>query len=213
VEYIKYEGQNHFILDFKKRIAWSNAILAWFDRWLKGEPEWWQDMYPPIDEPEPVPIDARRIDLGDYGVVMMGEVTRDQILDNLPGWDSEYFEYSPDQDVLQELQEHIHGVELTVVLGTWCSDSSREIPRLWKILEDVGYPVDDVKMFAVGSSRFTLETGISTEVLGWSNRTKRFYEVELVATIIVSRGGEEIGRIIETPVESLERDLLSILNK
>ena len=211
VEYIKYEGQNHFILDFKKRVAWSNAILAWFDRWLKSEPEWWHDMYPPIEEPEPVPIEAIRIDLGDYGTVMMGEVTRDEILDNLPGWDKEYFEYSPDQAVLLELQELIQGAELSVVLGTWCSDSSREIPRLWKILEDIGYPVGDVKMFAVGSSRFTLEMGISTEVLGWSNRTKRFYEVERVATIIVCRDGEELGRIVETPDKSVEEDLLEIL--
>ncbi len=211
VEYIKYEGQNHFILDFKKRIAWSNAILAWFDSWLKEEPEWWHDMYPPIEEPEPASIEARKLDLGDYGKVMMGEVTRDEILDNLPGWDREYFEYTPDPAVIGELQDHIRDVEITVVLGTWCSDSSREIPRLWKILEDTGYPVVDVKMFAVGSSRFTLEMGISTELLGWSNRIKRFYEVERVATIIILRDGEEIGRIIETPDSSVEEDLLEIL--
>jgi dipeptidyl aminopeptidase/acylaminoacyl peptidase len=50
VEYIRYAEQNHFILDYDKRVAWSNAILAWFDRWLKDEPQWWDDMYPPIDE-------------------------------------------------------------------------------------------------------------------------------------------------------------------
>ncbi len=213
VEYIKYEGQNHLILDPEKRIAWSNAILAWFDRWLKDEPEWWNDTYPPIEELEPAPLHATRIDLGDYGAIMMGNVTRDDILDNLPGWDREYFEYTPDPSVLAELQEHIHDAEIRVVLGTWCSDSSREIPRLWKILEEVGYPIDDVEMLAVGSSRFTLEMGISTEVLGWSNRTKRFYGIELVATIIISRDGEEIGRIVEKPIKSVEGDLLAILRK
>ncbi len=50
VEYIRYEGQNHFIIEYKKRIAWSNAIVAWFDKWLKEEAEWWDDMYPPIGE-------------------------------------------------------------------------------------------------------------------------------------------------------------------
>jgi dipeptidyl aminopeptidase/acylaminoacyl peptidase len=213
VEYIKYEGQSHFILDPDKRLAWSNAILAWFDRWLKDEPEWWNGMYPTIEEPPPAPIGATRIDLGEYGVVMMGEVTRDDILDNLPGWDSEYFEYVPDPAVLAELQGRIHDIEITVVLGTWCSDSSREIPRLWKILEEIGYPVDDITMFAVGSSRFTLEMGLATDVLEWSNRTKRYYDVERVATIIVYRGGAEIGRIVETPVKSVEEDLLAILNE
>jgi len=50
VEYIRYDDQNHFIIEYKKRIAWSNAIVAWFDKWCKEEAEWWDDMYPPIGE-------------------------------------------------------------------------------------------------------------------------------------------------------------------
>lgn len=50
VEYIRIEGQNHWIVDYKKRIVWSNAIVSWFDRWLKDESDWWDDMYPPLDE-------------------------------------------------------------------------------------------------------------------------------------------------------------------
>jgi dipeptidyl aminopeptidase/acylaminoacyl peptidase len=48
VEYIRVEGQDHWVLDYKKRIVWSDAILAWFDKWLKAEGEWWDDMYPPL---------------------------------------------------------------------------------------------------------------------------------------------------------------------
>jgi dipeptidyl aminopeptidase/acylaminoacyl peptidase len=48
VEYIRIEGQNHWILDYKKRIVWNNAIVSWFDKWLKGESQWWDDMYPPL---------------------------------------------------------------------------------------------------------------------------------------------------------------------
>jgi dipeptidyl aminopeptidase/acylaminoacyl peptidase len=50
VEYIRYAEQNHFIVDYDKRIAWSNAILSWFDKWLKEEPQWWDDMYPPLED-------------------------------------------------------------------------------------------------------------------------------------------------------------------
>ncbi|MCK4236680.1 MAG: S9 family peptidase, partial [Candidatus Krumholzibacteria bacterium] len=49
VEYVRFADQNHFILDYKKRKIWSNTIVSWFDRWLKGEPEWWNDLYPPLD--------------------------------------------------------------------------------------------------------------------------------------------------------------------
>jgi len=52
VEYIRVEGENHWIIDYKKRIVWHNAIVSWFDKWLKSEPEWWEEMYPPLDEEE-----------------------------------------------------------------------------------------------------------------------------------------------------------------
>jgi dipeptidyl aminopeptidase/acylaminoacyl peptidase len=52
VEYIRYGEQNHFIIEYEKRVAWSNAILSWFDKWLKEEPQWWDDTYPPLDEEE-----------------------------------------------------------------------------------------------------------------------------------------------------------------
>jgi len=49
VEYIRVEGQNHWIVDYKKRIVWSNSIVSWFDRYLKDEADWWNDMYPPLE--------------------------------------------------------------------------------------------------------------------------------------------------------------------
>jgi dipeptidyl aminopeptidase/acylaminoacyl peptidase len=46
VEYIQILDQDHHILTYNKRILWTKTILAWFDRWLKYEPEWWQFLYP-----------------------------------------------------------------------------------------------------------------------------------------------------------------------
>ena len=46
VELIKIEGEDHHILTYGKRIRWSNTILAWFDKWLKDQSDWWEDMYP-----------------------------------------------------------------------------------------------------------------------------------------------------------------------
>ncbi|MBM3294643.1 MAG: S9 family peptidase [Candidatus Aminicenantes bacterium] len=47
VDYIQFFDQNHHILAYNKRILWTKTILAWFDRWLKGQPEWWFDLHPP----------------------------------------------------------------------------------------------------------------------------------------------------------------------
>jgi dipeptidyl aminopeptidase/acylaminoacyl peptidase len=46
VEYVRVEGQDHLILAHDQRLLWSRTIVAWFDRWLKGQPEWWEHLYP-----------------------------------------------------------------------------------------------------------------------------------------------------------------------
>ncbi len=46
VEYIQILDQNHYIMTYNKRKIWTRTIMAWFDRWLKDEPEWWYYLYP-----------------------------------------------------------------------------------------------------------------------------------------------------------------------
>ncbi len=216
VEYIKYSGQDHFILDYKKRRSWSDAQIAWFDKWLKDQPEWWDDSYPPLKAPgkkEPEKTGMIRVELENGNSFLLGEVTREDIAENLDQWDIEAYSYVPDEETLMKLEEKIHDVEITCVLGTWCPDSKREIPRLWSILDQLGYPVSDIRMLAVGSSRFTIDMPIPAAHFNWSRNIKEFFDVERVATIILSRDGAEIGRIVETPENSLEKDLLEILEK
>lgn len=43
--FVAVEGENHWILNYEKRMKWQNTIYAWFAKWLKDEPEWWQSMY------------------------------------------------------------------------------------------------------------------------------------------------------------------------
>jgi dipeptidyl aminopeptidase/acylaminoacyl peptidase len=46
VEFVEVLDEDHHILTYNKRIVWMKTILSWFDRWLKGQPEWWDDLYP-----------------------------------------------------------------------------------------------------------------------------------------------------------------------
>ena len=46
VEFVTVDGENHAIYTYQKRIDWNKTIYAWFARWLKNEPEWWQALYP-----------------------------------------------------------------------------------------------------------------------------------------------------------------------
>ncbi|MDO6548262.1 alpha/beta hydrolase family protein [Pseudoalteromonas carrageenovora] len=45
VELIEYKGANHQIFARDKRFDWWNTMLAYFDKKLKDEPQWWDSMY------------------------------------------------------------------------------------------------------------------------------------------------------------------------
>lgn len=46
VEMVLVSGEDHHILDYKKRIEWHNTIMAWFEKELKNQPGKWNMMYP-----------------------------------------------------------------------------------------------------------------------------------------------------------------------
>jgi len=48
-ELVLVEGQNHWIIDYEKRIKWHHTILAWLDKKLKDQPEQWRKMYPNLN--------------------------------------------------------------------------------------------------------------------------------------------------------------------
>jgi acylaminoacyl-peptidase len=50
VELIEIPEQDHWILDREKRYVWWDTMLAWFDYWLKDQPEWWHHLYPETRE-------------------------------------------------------------------------------------------------------------------------------------------------------------------
>ena len=46
VEMVQVEGEDHWILEYSKRIEWHNAIMAWFDKWLMEETGDWKQLFP-----------------------------------------------------------------------------------------------------------------------------------------------------------------------
>jgi dipeptidyl aminopeptidase/acylaminoacyl peptidase len=218
VEYIRVEGQNHFVLDYKKRIAWSDAILAWFDRWLKVEPQWWDDMYPPVRVPTggpgagaPDALGLKRAPLEKYGLVLFGEVRRAEIEREIPAWRSDDAEYVPDSLAVARIAGGLDDVRIICIFGTWCSDSRREVPRLWTILDEAGFPESSLEMYAVASSRFTRDMPLPAGALDWSKDVKSRYGVTAVPTVVIERSGVEIGRITEKPEGLLEENVSRIV--
>ena len=46
VALVEVQGENHHILDYTKRIRWMATQMAWFQKWLKDDPTWWDALYP-----------------------------------------------------------------------------------------------------------------------------------------------------------------------
>lgn len=46
VTMVLVDGQNHWIVDYNKRIKWHYTIISWFDKKLKNQPQQWNNLYP-----------------------------------------------------------------------------------------------------------------------------------------------------------------------
>ena len=46
VALVEVAGENHHILEYSKKEKWLATQLAWFAKWLKDDPTWWDVLYP-----------------------------------------------------------------------------------------------------------------------------------------------------------------------
>jgi thiol-disulfide isomerase/thioredoxin len=109
----------------------------------------------------------------------------------------EYYDiYEPDQSVINQLKQKKEGVEILIILGTWCSDSQEQVPKFFKVLDKMKFNKKSVEMICVSRDK---EAGVVETVN---------YNIQKIPTFIIYKRGREIGRIVETPYTTLEKDLL-----
>lgn len=44
-ELIEIENENHYIKNYSKHIKWQKTIMAWWDKHLKNDSSWWEELY------------------------------------------------------------------------------------------------------------------------------------------------------------------------
>lgn len=139
--------------------------------------------------------------------MLLGKCTRDALLKApFDNWfRSNYDSYKVDSFTCNFIRPLLAGKSITIFMGTWCGDSRREVPRVLKMLDCVGFPMDNLTLVMVSNKDSLYKKSPQHEEAGKN--------IVRVPTIIIEQKGLEIGRIIEFPVTSLEKDLLSILRK
>ncbi len=114
----------------------------------------------------------------------------------LKGYDT----YQPSQDAVNKLTElNKNDITIKIVLGTWCPDSRREVPRFMRILDIWNFPAEKVTFIGVDNFK-NAPVGEFPSL-----------RIERVPTFIIYKNNIESGRIIENPVTSLEQDMVNIL--
>ncbi len=112
-------------------------------------------------------------------------------------------EYQPQDSWLSYLRQAQNAYGLVVAMGTWCSDSREQVPRLLKVLDLLGRasPFRQVTLLGIDRSKKVVPAA-----------SFPYGAVEKVPTIVVTFSGAEVGRIVETPLSSsIEEDLVRIL--
>ncbi|VAX29675.1 hypothetical protein MNBD_IGNAVI01-3184 [hydrothermal vent metagenome] len=136
--------------------------------------------------------------------ILIGLFDRTAFQDSNYAWwfNSGYKFYATDSVVVNELGSvDLDSVNVTIVMGTWCSDSRREVPRFFKIIDELKMPKENIKI--IGVNRKLKSDGEDISSL----------DIKRVPTFIFYKNQKEIGRIIETLEVSLENDILKILKK
>ncbi len=111
----------------------------------------------------------------------------------------EYEKYEVDKNKLPQIKNP-NDYNFVIVMGTWCPDSRREVPRFYKIIDQMGVYPQNIKMYAVDRNFKAGKWDVSK------------FDIERIPTFIVFYQGKELGRIIEKPKKSLEEDLNEIFN-
>jgi tetratricopeptide (TPR) repeat protein len=121
-------------------------------------------------------------------------------------FDPGYNNYQADSVLSSKIKRLVtNDLSMEIFLGTWCGDSRREVPRLLRLLDDIGFPQSHLQIIALGGADSLLKQSPQHEEAG-----KGIFRVP---TIIVYKNNIEINRINEFPTMSLEADLFAILSR
>lgn len=114
-------------------------------------------------------------------------------------FDQRYKEYETDPVTIAKLTFALKDYKIKGFMGTWCGDSKRETPRFYKILDETGFDQNKVELITVNRSKKTPDS------------LEKGFNILRVPTFIFYKNDKEVGRFVEYPRETMEKDFLKIV--
>jgi tetratricopeptide (TPR) repeat protein len=115
-----------------------------------------------------------------------------------------YNDYSVDTITAEKMKSALQHKQFKIFMGTWCGDSRREVPRMFKILNYCGVQSSRIELIMLDDRESVYKQSPDHEERGMN--------IHRVPDFIVFGAKKEMGRIVESPIISLEKDLDKITN-
>ncbi len=132
---------------------------------------------------------------------LIGEVQPQQIIENDPLFGIHVERYKPNAQAIDFLNAYTDSTHIYIFFGSWCRESKKYLPGLVKTLS------------------ITRAPNLRTYYIGVDEQKKlpelflNMFDIRYIPSVVVKKGNEEIGRIIETPHSLIEVHLVDILKK
>jgi hypothetical protein len=135
--------------------------------------------------------------------ILKGIINRDLIANDttFKWYKSNQAGYKPNEEAIKAFNTKAGAVQLIVFGGTWCVDTKYILPKLFALTDAASFSQDNITLLGVDRAKKTISH--LSEALGVIN----------VPTIIVMKGGKELGRVVEYgKTGAWDKELGEILN-
>jgi hypothetical protein len=139
-------------------------------------------------------------------LILLGHCTKQRLTQEpFSTWFTKnYDEYTVDTATAEKFRTLLADKQIRIFMGTWCGDSRREVPRMFKILDYCGVSAARIELIMLNNADSFYKQDPAHDERGMN--------IHRVPDLILIDHKKEIGRIVESPVVSIENDLLKILS-
>ena len=135
--------------------------------------------------------------------ILIGKCTLEGLMSNEifnTAFKTENKYYKIDCNTVEILRNKLDNISIVLFMGTWCGDSKEQVPRFYMIMDMLTYDTHSIKIYCNKRGKYADDP--------YANQ----FNILKIPTFIIFKDGVEIGRIVETPKVSLEKDLLEIIS-
>ncbi|MGB1043226.1 MAG: thioredoxin domain-containing protein [Tenacibaculum sp.] len=138
--------------------------------------------------------------------ILLGKTNKDAFKNESFSWfNINYNNYLTNDKVINHLKDSLNNSTIKVFYGSWCGDSKRELPKFYKVIDEVDFDKNKLEVIAVDKKPEAYKTSPNGEEKGLN--------IHRVPTFIFYKNNKEIGRIVESPKQDFERDIFAITSQ